>query len=250
VKATRPNLIIVPVGVSVDHFVKLHNHEFVDFNINDHWRNASNERNYDILAVQYGNFVPEESTYDYLVKATGNKWKIIKTIKSDIDFTQWEYIGAFDDDVVTTTEAINGAFNYAKENNVGAFQLALSPGSESNWPVTRYNPNWSYSETNFMEIMCPCFTQANFQKLLPLLDKYNVNHGWGLDFIFSDYFGCNIGIMHQYLMYHPSRPNTGSTYTKQEAFQEMEELFTQIYPAINPNWKQEQGFVKSYVIRI
>lgn len=246
-KATRPNLIIVPVGLTIDHFVKLHN---IDFDMNDHWRNAANERNYDILAVQYGDFVPEEGTYDYTVKAKGNKWKIIKTIKSDIDFSQWEYIGAFDDDVVTSTEAVNMAFNYAKENKVGAFQMALAPGSESNWPVTQFNPQWKFSETNFMEIMCPCFTQENFQKLLSLLDKYNANHGWGLDFIFSDLFKCNIGIMHQCLMYHPSRPNTGSSYTKEEAFSEMDELLNRVYPTVNPNWVQQQGIVKSFVVRL
>jgi hypothetical protein len=98
--------------------------------------------------------------------------------------------------------------------------------------------------------MCPCFTQENFQKVVNLLDKYNANHGWGLDFIFSDLFGCNIGIMHSALMYHPSRPNTGSSYTKQEAFSEMDELLTRVYPTINPNWRQTQGEVKSFTLRM
>lgn len=237
-KATKPNLIIVPVGLTIDHFIKLHN---VDFDVKDHWRNTNNERNYDILAVQYGDFVPEDGTYDVSMKATGNKWKIIKELSKTIDFSQWEYIGAYDDDVITSSAAVSYCFKFAKENSVGAYQQALFYGSESNWPITRLNTEYAWVETDFMEIMCPVFTKENFIKLLDLLNSYDANHGWGLDFIFKDYFGCNIGIFHFAPMLHPSRPNTGSSYTKQEAFKEMDLLLKEVYPKLRPNYISGSG---------
>ena len=243
-KAEHNNLIIVPVGLDIDHFVKLHE---LEFNMDDHWRNTANERNYDILAVQYGDYVPQEGTYDFLVKAKGNKWKIIKQLDKEIDFSQWDYIGAYDDDVLTTTDCVNAAFNYAKLNNVAAYQQALSPGSESNWPVTRQEEGWAVSFTNFMEIMCPVFRQDCFFMLMGLIDKYDVNHGWGLDFIFSDLFNSDIGIIHFAPMYHPSRPSTGSSYSKDEAFNEMNNLVNSLYPSIKKGWVAKGGEVKSFL---
>jgi len=243
-KASRNNLIIVPVGLDIDHFVKLHE---LEFDMNDHWRNIANDRNYDILAVQYGDYVPQEGTYDYLLKATGNKWKILKSIKNEIDFAQWDYIGLYDDDIVTTTDCITAAFNYAKINNIAAYQQALSPGSESNWPVTRQQEGWAVSFTNFMEIMCPVLRQDCLFKVIDLIDKYDVNHGWGLDFIFSDLFDSDIGIIHFAPMFHPSRPSTGSSYKKDDAFKEMDSLLNTVYPSIKEGWVSSPGHVRSFL---
>ena len=244
-KATRKNLIIVPVGTTIEHFVKLHN---INFDMNSHWRNFSNERNYDILAIQYGDFVPEENTYDNVVSSKGNKWKIVKQISKYIDFSQWEYIGVYDDDLITTTESVNYAFQFAKDHSIGAYQQALSVGSESNWVVTRQNTDWSWAETDFIEIMCPVFEKNNFTKLIELLNLYEVNHGWGLDFIFHDYFKCNLAIIHAAPVFHPSRPNTGSTYIVEEAFKEKDIFLNHVYKKINPNYSLGLGSLKTFTL--
>jgi hypothetical protein len=233
--ATRPNLVLVPVGLPIDHFINLHN---VPMERKDHWRYKDNERSYDILAVQYGDYEPELDTYDFKVNVTGNKWKILKTIHNEglIDFSQWEQIALFDDDVVLPCDAMDAAFNFAKHYNIEAYQISVTPESESSYPILKNNPELLWAETNFMEIMCPFFSKNKLFEVLEFINKYDVNHGWGLDYIFKDLLNTTIGVLHFIAMYHPSRPNTGSSYTKREAEQEMNYLLGELYPKLNPNW--------------
>jgi hypothetical protein len=233
--ATRPNLVLVPVGLPIDHFINSHN---IPMDRKDHWRFKDNERSYDILAVQYGDYEPEIDTYDYKVKISGNKWKILKTIHNEklVDFSQWNQIALFDDDVVLPCDALDAAFNFAEINGITAYQISVTPESESSYPILKNNPEWLWAETNFMEIMCPFFSKENLFKVIELINQYDANHGWGLDYIFNDYLKTNIGVLHFIAMYHPSRPQTGSSYTKRDAENEMNFLLTDFYPKLTPGW--------------
>ena len=75
------NLIIVPVGNPVDKFIKQINHPM---SIENHWRWTNNDRNYKVIAVQYGDYVPEEGSYDELYKIKGFKWTIAKELQNQI----------------------------------------------------------------------------------------------------------------------------------------------------------------------
>jgi hypothetical protein len=223
----RNNLVIVPVGSSIERF--LHNYNVSKEN---HWRQANQDRNYDILAVQYGEYEPEQGTYDKFYKIKGFKWPILKKLNKMIDLTEWEYIGIYDDDVILDYQTMNKSFEFAKEKNLKAFQISLAEGSESQWPVTRNKKDIIYTYTNFIEIMCPVFNRISLEKVLKLIDSYDVYTGWGIDCILSEYLETDPAVLHFIKMFHPPRPETGSEYDKYKAFSEMDELFKNVYPKI------------------
>ena len=223
----RDNLVIVPVGSSIGRFIDKY-----DVKLEDHWRQTANERNYDIIAVQYGNYEPEKDTYDQLFKIEGFKWPILKKLNQMIDLTEWEYIGIYDDDVILDYKTMNRSFEFAKDKNLKAFQISLAIGSESQWPVTRNIKNTNYTHTNFIEIMCPVFNRTNLEKIMKLINSYDVYTGWGVDYVLSEYLDIEPAVLHFIQMYHPSRPETGSEYDKYKAFVEMDDLLFNVYPKI------------------
>lgn len=223
----KPNLIIVPVGSPVDKFVKQVGHNMP---IEMHWRQTNNDRNYAILAVQYGDFEPEPGTYDALLKIKGFKWTIAKELQKHLDFTDWEYVGFYDDDVILDYIAMNRSFELATEKQFPAFQISLARGSESQYPCTRNNPSFKYTITNFIEIMCPVFHKSVINKFMKLVHSYNVYTGWGLDYVLAEYLDIKPAIIHEVTMLHPPRPDTGSGYDKSNAFQEMYNLFDVHFP--------------------
>lgn len=239
----RKNLVVCPVGSPIDKHIKIHS---LDFDLTKHWRVASNDRNYDILVVQYGDYVSEDGTYDHLVKFSGNKWKILKQLFEHINFLDWNHIALFDDDLVLDTQTMNSAFEDVNKFEIKLSQISLSQGSESQWYTTR-NINGAYcSVTNFVEVMAPFIESNCLMKLKPLFESYNVNHGWGLDLIFSKLFQTNPVVFHDVSMFHPSRPDSGSSYIKTEAFEEMETLFN-IFKKIDPTWTDDkEKIIKIY----
>ena len=63
-EATKPNLVIVPVGSPIDKFIKQTNYPM---DVKDHWRWVRPELNYNILVVKYSDeFEPEFGSYDEL----------------------------------------------------------------------------------------------------------------------------------------------------------------------------------------
>jgi hypothetical protein len=223
----RKNLIIVPVGKPVDHFIKQTGYPV---KVEDHWRMANNERNYDIMAVQYGDFVPEEGTYDDLCYQPGFKWTILKQLYKNIDMSQYEYIGLYDDDVILDYCSMNSSFELAKQKNFKAFQISLAAGSESSYPCTQNMPGVEYTDTNFIEVMCPVFRKDALNKVMELINKYDIYTGWGLDYVLSEWLDSYMNVIHDVKMLHPSRPDTGSGYDKSNAFREMGEFLNIVFP--------------------
>lgn len=228
----RNNLVIVPVGSPIDRFIDQY-----PIKLEDHWRQTKNDRNYDIIAVQYGDYEPDHSTYDQLYKIEGFKWPILKKLNSMIDLTEWEYVGIYDDDVILDYHTMNASFEFAKDKNFKAFQISLAPGSESQWKCTQKKRDVIYTRTNFIEIMCPVFSRLSLEKMMLLLNRFDVYSGWGVDYVLSEYLMYEPAVIHFLQMFHPSRPDTGSEYQKKAAFEEMFKLLYDIFPA----FMKEQG---------
>jgi hypothetical protein len=225
---TKENLIIVPVGNPIDKFVKQLNYPM---DVKDHWRWVREERNYQVVAVQYSDFEPEEGTYDHLIKMKGFKWPIAKELSKQFDMTEWEYIGFYDDDVILDWKKMNRSFEIAKDKNFKAFQISLEKGSESQWPCTQQTEGISHSFTNFIEIMCPVFSRSVLPQFMKLANAYDVYTGWGLDYVLAEYLDIKPAVIHEVTMFHPPRPDTGSGYDKSKAFAEMDLLLNTVFPA-------------------
>jgi len=241
----RSNLIIVPVGCPVDKFIRLHG---LHFDLSKHWRNTKNDRNYDIIAVKYSEFIPEEGTYDQLFEISGMKWQIVLKLIQFIDLSKYTYIGIYDDDVVTDFLSINHSFQKALNECIPAFQISLNSLSESAYICTRQVDGWYSAKTNFIEIMCPCFRYDMFVKIIKLISSYQIKHAWGIDLVFSDYLKTPLTVYHFCSIFHPSRPGEGSTYNKKEALIEMNYFIDQIYIEINPLWKRSNEITYSYIL--
>jgi hypothetical protein len=207
--------------------------------VENHWRWTKNNRNYCILAVQYGDFEPEEGSYDALIKMKGFKWTIAKELQNQIDFTKFDYIGFYDDDVILDNISMSRSFALAKERDFKAFQISLDTGSESQYPATRKLEGMKYTYTNFIEIMCPVFHNSVIAKYMDLLNSYDVYTGWGVDYVLAEFLQIKPAVIHEVTMLHPSRPNTGSGYDKSAAFKEMSDFLNIHYPNIMKKYGQE-----------
>jgi len=225
----KTNLIIVPVGKPVDHFI---NQTGYPVKPEDHWRWRHNETNYDVLAVQYGDFVPEKGSYDTRFKIPGFKWTILKELHRYMNIAEYEYIGIYDDDVILDYHAMNKSFEIAKENNLKAFQISLAPGSESSYKCTQFVPGVEYATTNFIEVMCPVFRRDTFLKVMTLIEAYKIYTGWGMDYVLCEWLGHSMSVIHAVQMFHPSRPDTGSGYDKSAAFAEMHDVIYNVFPKL------------------
>jgi hypothetical protein len=230
------NLIICPVGNPVTF-----DNRFDEYN---HWRYIKTQREYETIVFQYSDFVPEKGTYDMLIKQSGFKWSIAKQFLNDFDYTQYDYIGFFDDDLITDIENINRALTIAWNNNLSAFQLSLTQDSDVFYPILKNKPELKYSKTNFIEVMGPFIHSSKIPMCLELWDKYDIFSGWGFDKVLSDLIQDDLTVIHSSQMYHPKKT---SAYDKTKAFAEMDKLLIDVFPKFmldkyNQKWtfKEEQ----------
>lgn len=221
----KKSVIFLPVGRNIEYHPS--------YDKENHWRMVKDSRNYDVILCPYKEFEPEVNTYDVLLEPQrGLKWKICKWFLENYDYSQYEYIGFFDDDIVTDIQSINTALQIAEENNLKIFQLSLLPGSNSNHPITNQNKNLLYSTTNFVECMSPFYHISIIEDFKQLLNCHATwpnwsGIGWGLDCIVSDSLKTPSAIIHEVTMYH--KPSV-STYNRAAAHNEMLYIWKYIYP--------------------
>jgi len=213
------NIIFVPVGQELSF------HEAYDKN--NHWRYTKSNRDYEVIAYQYNDFDIEPDTYDYLIKDVGFKWDLAKHFLDTFDWRDYNYIGFWDDDLVTDIQSVNRGLEIAEKNDMKLFQLSTLAGSASSHLVLHQNKDWVFSRTNFIEGMAPFFHTSMIPILLDFWEYHKVYSGWGFDMIFTSICRERAGVIHEVSMYHPDRP---SNYDKHAAFNEMEEILNKVYP--------------------
>ena len=223
----KQNIIFCPVGIPV------YNHP-TEYDKDNHWRYVKPERLYETFVYQYkDDFEPELGTYDHIAKGSGFKWEIVKKFLDNIDYTKYEYVGFFDDDVITDIDSVNYAISLAHDRNIKMFQLSLLEGSERTHRVVFQDTLLKYSITNFNEGM-GCFIHSS---LIPiLLEFYNFHQpksGFGLDCIMCHIMKQKAAVIHSKSMYHPPANFYGYTphyYDVSEAMNEMSHIFKNVYP--------------------
>jgi hypothetical protein len=111
------NIIFVPVGQELSF------HETYDKN--NHWRYNKSNRDYEVIAYQYKDFDIEPDTYDYLVNDVGFKWYFSKHFLDTFDWRDYNYIGFWDDDLVTDIQSVNRGLELAEKHDMKMFQLSI-----------------------------------------------------------------------------------------------------------------------------
>lgn len=213
------NLIFCPVGMDLG-FHKAYDNE-------NHWRYTTDKRNYKTVVYQYNDHEVREGTYDHIEKHSGYKWSLVKHFLQNYDWSSYEYIGFFDDDLITDVWNINRALEIAKKNDIKIFQLSTILGSDSSHGILHQDMFYSYTVTNFVEGMGPFIHSSLIPKFLKFWDFHEVKSGYGFDMIISPMLLCKAAVMHEVSMFHPSKP---SYYDRQEAHREMYDVLYNVYP--------------------
>ena len=220
----KTSLIICPSGNPIP--------TMESFDSKAHWRNLSPHynpsRKYVTHIVSYNEFEHDKSSYDSISHMKGMKWSIAKELLKTLDYSQYEYIGFIDDDLLITQEAINKSLMLAHSLESKIFQLSLDPSSDCAYHILYQNPNLLFSETNFVEIMAPFIHTSIIPTIQKFWDKYDIDTGWGFDFGLCNIVNENALVIHNHSMIHPKKP--ASDYDKTTAAMEQHLVASRIYP--------------------
>ena len=196
-------------------------------NKENHWRYTKDNRDYEVLLVVYNDFVPEPGTYDHLIYKKGLKWNLIPDVCKEFDWQDYEYIGCFDDDYFTDINSINRSLELARLYDFRLFQQSLT--SWTVYPCLEQNKDFTFTETNFIELGVPFFRNDIFRKVLRFLNDYRYEKSdWGIDKVLCYYLQATANVIHEVSIKH-MRPDV-SSYNKEDGFREMHYLMTDFFP--------------------
>lgn len=213
------NVIFVPVGTPIAFHPS--------YDVNNHWRMTKPNRNYEVIAYTYNDYQPTLGTYDILIRDKGFKWELARHFLETFDYRDFNYIGFWDDDLITDIQSINRAIELAEKNNLKLFQLSTIAGSESSHRILHQDTMKSLSITNFNEGMGQFIHSSLIPTVLKFFEYHKVESGWGFDLVMSAICKEKCGVMHEVSMYHPAKP---SAYDKGAAAAEMNLILGEVYP--------------------
>ena len=135
---------------------------------------------FDVFVVYYGNQKDRyRSSSKYYHCAKGTKFKLINELVvqyNDI-LSQYDAIFIPDDDLYMKSQTINKFFELFHE-----YKLHLAQPSIMGWgsiQCTLHQPNTLMRFTNWVEIMCPCFSKEAFFSCAWSFNENNSN--WGIE---------------------------------------------------------------------
>lgn len=200
-----------------------------------HWRRTDRgNREYETFVVNYKHeegFKPEEYSYDDGLDEKGFKWPLaLKFLKANRDnlMEKYEYIGIWDDDIQTDIESLNHSLIMAHNAGAKMFQMALTHDSDEWFDILKHKPDYIFSWTNFIEIMCPVYHTSLIPMMIEFWESYPFKMGWGFDKVACELAEAPAMVIHSKQMYHPRRAE--STYDKAAAFEEMRICMYEAYP--------------------
>jgi hypothetical protein len=232
----RNNLIICPVGNTLSFDNR--------FDKENHWRYCHKNRLYETAVFAYSDFLPEPNTCDILIKDKGFKWSLCKKHLEALDYSQYEYIGFLDDDLITDIHNVNLALTIAGQKDLKIFQMSVTQDSDEFFPILRNKPGIKYTKTNFVETMGMFIHTSLIPIVQEFWDRYDIYCGWGFDKVLCDITKTDGAVIHSSQMFHPKKDL--STYNKTEAFKEMDKVLYEITPQfMKDKYNEEWSFVES-----
>jgi hypothetical protein len=171
----RKNLILSVVG---------------DESVHRSWLAGSEPREFDVALVYFGD-QPGRYAADaeHYLERRGIKFELLhQLLHSEWSglAEQYERIWIPDDDVAGDLATANRLFRIAAEQRLEVCQPAIDRGDMS-FQTLRAEPGYLLRYSRFVEIMCPLFTRAALQKVLPLFVANR--SAWGIDWVWSTWFG-------------------------------------------------------------
>lgn len=183
-----------------------------DNSLHKNW--ISQNPNFDLYLIYYGdtlNKYKEDATH-YLQRK-GNKYLMfydLITYQKEI-FDSYDRVLIMDDDLYTETKHLNKFFEIFEENK---FELAQP--SIIGWfthEITLHDPKWAWRCTNFVEIMCPCFSRNALNLCKETFIESEI--GWGIDWAWTKILGNpkdKIAIVDEAIVVHTRPVKSGDFY--------------------------------------
>lgn len=176
-----------------------------DKSLHEKWLNENAD--YDVVVSYFGDdFKFDQSKLKYLHLFKGSKWEGLNNFFTTTDFwKEYDAICLPDDDLDCSTEQLNMFFEFFHKYEFDLAQPSLDINSYYSWAIVLQNHSFKYRETNFVEVMIPCFNRLSFQKVVHTFNE-NIS-GWGLDHLWPKLLGdsAKVGIIDEISIFH-TRP--------------------------------------------
>ena len=125
-----------------------------------HSQFLTTDRNFDLFVVYYGDKNNAyESDGDYYERLKGTKFNIVSKLDKDI-IRRYEYVFVPDDDLVINSDKVSELFDLASEYKFDLCQPSIIGYYSLGITISR--PESLFRYTNYVEIMCPCFSLDAF----------------------------------------------------------------------------------------
>ena len=204
----RPNLVIVRAG---------------DGSVHNRWTRdiAEEARSWNLLVSFFGQdeaaLVPP---FEMLARQQGQKWPAMHQLLASGELPAFELVWCVDDDIACRWSDINRLFDTVADYGLDLAQPALDADSYVSHAITMAKPGRVLRYTSFVEVMCPVFSRAAFERCAPPMAEALL--GWGLDFVWASLLGNptdRIGVIDSVPVRH-TRP-VGRHYRMDDAYAEM-----------------------------
>jgi glycosyl transferase family 25 len=164
----RRNLVVVRAG---------------KHSLHQQWLSAGSYRNWDLVVSLYDPDASFDHDDDILVvNQRGGKWNGLYALFSQADIlSQYDYVWLPDDDISTSSSAIDTIFDEMQIHNLDVAQPSLTRDSYFTHFSLLSCPAFQLRYTNFVEIMAPCLKTSLVQAVLE--DIKDSMSGFGLDYI-------------------------------------------------------------------
>jgi hypothetical protein len=209
----KKNLIISAVG---------------DQSLHRHW--ISPDKNYDICLIHFGENNSYEKEVEYCRRAKGYKYHLIYDMLYDNDWLfEYEYIWLPDDDIYLEPIQINRLFEMMND-----YKLELAQPSIMGWygvEITLHQPGTILRFTNWVEIMCPCFSSSALRECRSVFKENKC--GWSIESIWNVLLGHpqdKIAIIDDIVAIHTRPVLTGETHKgRQDPLEEATKEANEVY---------------------
>jgi hypothetical protein len=181
------------------------------------WLNG--ERNYDVALVSYDRHT---ENYDLIRQCVYyDTFSTFKYPGIDLMFSdeprllRYDYSFMPDEDIYISSADISSMFSKMRTLNLDLAQPSIEDSSISfpSWNLFTHRRDLDFIPTNFVEVMCPCFSRNSLIKCLETFPKSR--SGWGLDLVWPSLIGNNhnnIGILNDTIAKHTRRIGEGTLY--------------------------------------
>lgn len=199
-----------------------------DRSLHRYW--LGDDADYDVYLIYFGDGEGYAGETKYHKKAKGFKYHLIKDV---LDENPWiydyKYVFLPDDDIYVTPVSVNRLFAMMADYN-----LELAQPSIMGWygvEITLHQSNSLLRYTNWVEIMCPCFSSEALHKCQRVFKENNC--GWSIETIWNvllEHPRDKIAIIDDIVALHTRPVLTGDTHSRHEdplnvALREAEEVY-------------------------